>query len=105
MANVDDNVDEILAQRELLRSSKSIAKPFEAAYQWMKQQDLNLDSRETVGTIAFSGKGKNKVSHVTWAELVDIHNAYERFDRLERLLKVLWIEKQRKKTKELGGAD
>ena len=105
MASVDDNVDEILAQRELLRSSKFIAKPFEAAYQWMKQQDLNLDSRETVGTIAFSGKGESKISHVTWSELVSIHDAYQRFDRLERLLHVLWLEKQGKTTNELGETD
>lgn len=93
MARIDEAVDEVLVQRELLRSSKCIAKPFEAAYQWIKQQNINLDSRETVGTISFSGDGECKVSHVTWSQLVDVHNAYKRFDSLERLLEARWVEK------------
>lgn len=105
MAGVDQLADEVLVQRELIRSSKFIAEPFEVAYQWMKKQDLNLDSRETVGTIAFSGKGKSKISHVTWSELVSIHDAYERFDRLERLLELVWVEKQHKTPKEQGETD
>lgn len=103
MAGIDDNVDDVLVQRELVQTSKRIGKPFEAAYQWMKQQNINLDSRETVGTIAFSGRGKSKVSHVTWAELVDIHNAYIRLDSLERILKARLLEKQIKARKEQGG--
>jgi hypothetical protein len=102
MARIDEKFDEVLVQRELLRSSKCIAKPFEAAYQWMKQQDLKLDSRETVGTIAFTGNGHCKVNHVTWSDLVDVHNAYDRLDSLERLLKARWAEKQYKAEKEQG---
>lgn len=105
MSRVDEKFDEVLVQRELLRSSKRIAQPFEAAYQWMKQQDINPDSRETVGTIAFSGKGDCKVSHVTWSDLVNLHDAYARLDSLDRLLKARWIEKQFKAGKEQGEPD
>jgi len=87
MSCVDMEDHQVLVNRRLVMTSKRLAEPFEEAYQWMRQSGIQLDSRETVGTIAFSRKGETKVSHLTWSELIELHYAYERLDRIEKRLK------------------
>lgn len=94
MAGVDAEDRQVLVNRSLVTTSKWLVEPFEEAYQWMRQLGIGLDSRETVGTIAFSGKGEVKVSHLTWSELVELHRAYERLIEIEKLLKDCDTKKQ-----------
>ena len=76
MASIDAEVDQTLL--ELVRTSKRIAEPFEEAYQWMMQLGDHLHPQESIGTLAFASKGKRKVAHLTWAEVMSLHQACER---------------------------
>ena len=79
--------DQVVVNRTFVATSKRIAEPFEEAYQWMRQLGINPNSREMVGTIAFTGRGKVKVCQLTWAELVDLHCAYEQLECIEQHLR------------------
>lgn len=93
MATIDVEVEQALLNLELITTSKRIAAPFEEAYQWMIQLGVDLHPQETVGTLAFAGKGKRKVGHLTWAEIVSLHEAYERLNTIEKHLKAREIGK------------
>ena len=73
----------VLLDRRVVRTSRRIAEPFEEAYQWMQQLGIKPNSSELVGTIAFTGQGKVKVCELTWAELVDLHCAYQHLKCIE----------------------
>lgn len=93
MTTIDAEVEQGLLNLELVTTSKRIAEPFEEAYQWLKQLGIHLDPRESVGTLAFAGKGIHKISHLTWAELTELHEAYERIGALEKHLRAREIAK------------
>ena len=93
MASIDAEVDQAMLNLELVRTSKWIAEQFEEAYQWMSQLGIHLHPRETVGTLAFAGKGKRWVNHLTWSELMALHQAYERLNAIESRLNAREIEK------------
>ena len=83
----DAEVDQASLNLELVTTSIRIAEPYEKAYQWMATFGSQMHPQETVGTIAFSNNGENKVSHLTWAELVSHHQAYQRLIAIEHHLK------------------
>ena len=84
MASIDAEVQQVLLNLELVKTSKRIAEQFEEAYQWMSQLGIHLHPRETVGTLAFAGKGKRWVNHLTWSELMALHQAYEHLNQIEK---------------------
>ena len=87
MAAVDKKLANAAVNLDLVTTSKGIAEPFESAYQWLKRSNKDLHSQETVGTIAFTSNGECKIYHMTWSELVEVHSAYRRLERVEKLLK------------------
>lgn len=93
MAIGDAELGQFLMELELVTTSKQIATPFEDAYQWLKETQTHLDPRETVGTIAFTSKGKSRVNHLTWADLTELHSAYQRLNHIEVLLNSREIER------------
>lgn len=93
MATIDAEVEQVLLNLELIAISKRTAEPFEEGYQWMIELGIDLHPQETVGTLAFAGKGKRKVGHLTWAEVMSLHQAYERLNAIEEYLKARELEK------------
>jgi len=80
---------QFLTYLEMVTTLKRIATPFEEAYQWLKETQTQLPSRET---IAFARKGKSRVNHLTWSDLAELHSAYQRLSNIEVLLNSREIE-------------
>ena len=87
MKKFDAEVDQASLNLDVVTTSIRIAEPYEKAYQWMVKLGSRMHPQETVGTVAFSNNGESKVSHVTWAELVSHHQAYQRLIAIEQHLK------------------
>ena len=86
MLRNSSNVESILRDLNLVTTSKSIAGQFEDAYNWLADSHVHLDPRETVGTLVFTSKGRQKVSHLTWSDMTSIHEAYQRLNQYEQYL-------------------
>lgn len=77
-------IDEFLTELELISASKRLTEPYEEAYHWISGSGIRLHPNETVCTIAFAINGEMMVKHLTWREVVSLHDAYDRIQELER---------------------
>lgn len=75
--------DELLTKRELVSTSKRLIEPYESAYHWIRGSGVRLHPDETVCTIVFASKGDKLVKHLTWQEIVSLHDAHDRILELE----------------------
>ena len=77
-------VDELLTKLELVSASKSLAEPYEEAYRWISRSGIRPHPHETVCTIAVAMHGETLIKHLTWQEVVSLHDAFDRIRELEK---------------------
>ena len=76
-------VDGQLTNLELVSVSKRLTDPYDEAYRWINSSGVRPHPDETVCTIVFASAGETMVKHLTWQEIVSIHDAYDRILEIE----------------------